>query len=257
MSKKNNINSKDEFINFFSHFKKAIFTNFKSNIQSDLSKIEDYIDKLSSDDWEHNNTSITFTNIDLGQGAMPNSAYRGTGKVKLKFSGKGRVYEKNEICNPLQNMSMELLIVIERKKDGILKPLTSAWHLDKHSDTQKAGEKNVESNFSHPEYHFHFGGRQLTDDQNISGNILLIGSPRIQYFPMDIILAIDFVIQNFYEKEKRTSLTKNPDYVKAVQNAKQRIWKPYIIAMAKEIGLHSSLNDFQFTDNFPQQTFGH
>ena len=67
------------------------------------------------------------------------------------------------------------------------------WHLDR--------EKNTAGDFIHPLYHLHTGGNKLKDDSIDAGELVFIGSPRIPHPPMDIILAVHFVIQNFITME--------------------------------------------------------
>ncbi len=209
------------------------------------------INAKGGENWECPSSTIIFKKIDLGQKAMPKSAYRGEGKVKLIVKGQGIAYESNTICNPLETMSVQIIIEVARRKKGAEKVLKASWHMDKQSDLKKAqtanslnnnnlseyqrsiiaSEQENDDEFHHSEYHLHFGGKELTEDANINGNILLLGSPRIQYYPMDIILAIDFVIKNFYAIDKRKKLEKTK-YTKVVERAKERLWKPYIYAMA-------------------------
>lgn len=82
-------------------------------------------------------------------------------------------------------------------------------------------------NFAHPEYHFHFGGKNLHEHRNKFGNILVIDSPRIMHYPMDFPLAVHFILTNFYSREKRHNLVNNPTYIKIIKNAKERVLRPY------------------------------
>jgi hypothetical protein len=226
------------------------------------------------ENWECPTSTIIFKKIDLGQKAMPKSAYRGEGKVKLIVKGQGIAYESDTICNPLETMSVQIIIEVARKKKGNEKVLKASWHMDKQSDLKKAQTANLQNNnnlseyqrtvvaseqesedeFHHSEYHLHFGGKELTEDANINSNILLLGSPRIQYYPMDIILAIDFVIKNFYAIEKRKKLEKT-QYTRVVEKAKERLWKPYIYAMAQKYDTNR-FGDLTIDTTFTDQISG-
>lgn len=248
----NKKNTRSEFIAEWQIFIKNLNQEFSVYFESPTLGAIAGINAKGDENWECPTTVIIFKDIDLGQKAMPKSAYRGEGKVKLIVKGQGIAYESDTICNPLETMSVQIIIEVARKKKGAEKALKSAWHMDKQSDlkkTQKANASNTnniseyqqdiiaseqenDDEFHHSEYHLHFGGKELTEDVNINGNILLLGSPRIQYYPMDIILAIDFVIKNFYSIDKRRKLEATK-YTKVVERAKERLWKPYIFAMAQ------------------------
>lgn len=94
------------------------------------------------------------------------------------------------------------------------------WHLDK--------EVNIEGRFIHPLYHFHAGGKRL---QNLEkGELMLISSPRIPHPPMDIILAIHFVIQNFInsrEIAQKNQLLADDNYINIIKRAQKRVLDPY------------------------------
>ena len=66
-----------------------------------------------------------------------------------------------------------------------------AWHLD--------CEENTQGKYIHPHFHFHAGGKKLSGLN--TGELLLISSPRIAYPPMDLPLAINFIIHNFVHQE--------------------------------------------------------
>lgn len=70
-----------------------------------------------------------------------------------------------------------------------------AWHLD--------CEENIQGKFIHPHFHFHAGGKKLSGLG--TGELLLISSPRIAYPPMDLPLAINFIIQNFIHQKEMSS----------------------------------------------------
>lgn len=99
------------------------------------------------------------------------------------------------------------------------------WHLDK--------EDNLHGRLIHPRYHFHAGGKHLKDIEK--GNLVFISSPRIPHPPMDIILAIHFVIQNFIngnEIDKKTNLLADPKYTDLIERAQKRILDPYFQSIA-------------------------
>ena len=101
------------------------------------------------------------------------------------------------------------------------------WHLDK--------EENTDGKFMHPLYHFHAGGKDIKDFLYEEGGVVIISSPRIPHPPMDIILAIHFIIQNFVnssEYPQKLKLLQDDNYVDIIERAQERILKPYFNVMA-------------------------
>ena len=114
------------------------------------------------------------------------------------------------------------------------------WHLDR--------ELTTEGNLIHPYYHFHAGGRKLSPYD--IGDLVMIGSPRIPHPPMDLFLAIHFVILNFLNNKdfpEQKKILKDDDYVSIIDRAQKRILKPYFKTIAEDSG-H---NDFSRFSLFP------
>ena len=101
------------------------------------------------------------------------------------------------------------------------------WHLDK--------ETNTEGDFVHPLYHFHAGGNKIIEKGIEVGELMFIGSPRIPHPPMDIILAIHFIIQNFVnngEFAQKQKLFEDDDYKDIIERARNRTLDPYFQSIA-------------------------
>ncbi|KGO93655.1 hypothetical protein [Flavobacterium subsaxonicum] len=107
--------------------------------------------------------------------------------------------------------------------------LHSSWHLDRHI-FDKLDEENK---FSHPHYHFTFGGNKMKDalGKFNYGQSLILPTPRIAYPPMDAILGIDFIIQNYYNKNKVKNILTDSEYIRIVGGAQERLWKPYYMSI--------------------------
>ncbi len=84
---------------------------------------------------------------------------------------------------------LELNVVLRAGKSN---EFLGAWHLDRH-----VGETEEPVNSLHPLYHFHFGGHQLKELNDDVGRLLILDSPRLPHYPMDIFLGIDFVLSHF------------------------------------------------------------
>jgi hypothetical protein len=136
--------------------------------------------------------------------------------------------------DPFTALSVD--IVARGKKEG--RSLLNAWHLDRHLDSDDArpaiGREEEASDQVgsevHPLYHFHFGGRLLTgpvdEDELDLGDLLLLEPPRIMHPPMDAILAVDFLLANFYPADRYILMSEN-EYATVVQKSQDRFWKPY------------------------------
>jgi hypothetical protein len=66
------------------------------------------------------------------------------------------------------------------------------------------------------------------------GSVLLPEPPRIAYPPMDAVLAVNFVLANFFGDEWRSLVGANGDseYVKLLTHAQNRFWRPYSQALS-------------------------
>ena len=49
---------------------------------------------------------------------------------------------------------------------------------------------------------------------------------------MDVILGIDFILQNYFPLEKISKLLDDSRYKEIVFNSQVRLWKPYYLSMA-------------------------
>ena len=149
-------------------------------------------------------------------------------KVDFKISG----FNGKNIYDPIISLSFNIKITAKSLSLDVEHEIFSSWHLDKNIKN-KEGDEDNEANFFHPEYHFHFGGHTMTKEMESNfGSLFLLESPRLAHLPLDGVLAIDFIIRNFYEKEKHKKLTAKPDYIKILRKAQERFWKPYILGLA-------------------------
>jgi hypothetical protein len=144
--------------------------------------------------------------------------------------------EQEYVGDPFKRLSVNILA--RAKVDQ--KPLLCAWHLDRHLTAEEGeatpalglvkDEASVGDSEIHPLYHIHFGGHRLTgpiDDESADlGDILLLEPPRLPHPPMDAVLAVDFILSNFYPANRQTLLADNA-YIGLVKGAQARYWKPY------------------------------
>lgn len=140
-------------------------------------------------------------------------------------------YSENEIKDSiLQNERTKYGVqIVVYGKTSESPSYKMSWHLDKHIRSQN-DERG--KGFAHPEYHFNMGGFALTKEENFDfGQILLIDTPRLIHPPLDIVLSIDFVLKNFYGIRVK-NLTDSNQYKTIISNAKERLWRPFYIALA-------------------------
>lgn len=101
------------------------------------------------------------------------------------------------------------------------------WHLDR--------EPATDGNFIHPYYHFHAGGHHIGD--RTPGDLLLISSPRLPHPPMDIFLAIHFIILNFFNTKdfrEQKKILHDDEYQSIIERAQKRILHPYFSVLNNE-----------------------
>lgn len=128
--------------------------------------------------------------------------------------------------DPLHELELNLLIWGENEE----KDLLSAWHLDRH--ISKEGDEMCTD---HPLYHFQFGGKKMREQIQEYGELLVPEAPRIAFPPMDAVLAVNFVLANFFGDQWKSlvDLEEGDDeYRKLVADAQNRLWRPYAQALS-------------------------
>ena len=108
-----------------------------------------------------------------------------------------------------------------------------SWHLD--------CEEVINGKFVHPRFHFHAGGRKISGLD--TGQLLMISSPRIAYPPMDLPLAINFIIRNFIHKndmEDQYNILTHKQYTIPVKNSIVEILKPYFNEVHAKVDTNQS-----------------
>ena len=124
--------------------------------------------------------------------------------------------------------------------DDDMKEYVNWWHLDKNieSDTPK---------FTHPYYHFQAGGNEI--ETVYSGDLILLGAPRLPHPPMDLFLGFNFIINNFYSSKDFDFVNKllaDTTYQEIIYRAQKRMWEKYFLAYSD-----NSHNHFTRKNVFP------
>lgn len=177
--------------------------------------------------------------------------------LELKISLTEKGYAVNSICDSIEQSAgnpynVQLITYGKTSTDTVNYKMS--WHLDKHIRSIDVMDGRGKG-FIHPEYHFNMGGFALTKESNFDfGNILLIDTPRIMHPPLDIVLSIDFVLKNFYGIRVK-SLTDSRQYKRIISDSKNRLWRPYFIALAN-CWESPMLNTFDIQENYGVMSFG-
>lgn len=158
------------------------------------------------------------------------------------------------IHDPLDKLEFNIelfgYLLNEDFQDGI--HLHSSWHLDRHI----FDGLEEENKYSHPHYHFTFGGNKMKNQIGTYdyGQSLILPTPRIAYPPMDAILGIDFIIQNYYNKNKVRNIVSDSKYIEIISEAQERLWKPYYMSIFSKWNCAVSANinsDFNYNKLLP------
>lgn len=183
-------------------------------------------------------------NIDSMGSTLPND----TIDLKLKFSIsiKGKTKNTEVLYDPIEELFFDIEVMGISKSNG---NVFCSWHLDRH---QPKNSDKLE-HYSHPKYHFSFGGKKA-EETDFYGSTLILPTPRFIYPPMDAVLGIDFIVQNYIHKNKRQALVTHSDYNSIVKKSQERLWKPFfncILSNWQEPNKLSVEDDFHYAKLLP------
>lgn len=142
--------------------------------------------------------------------------------------------------DPLHGFYLDINIHAYKNKSDTKKSFCSSWHLDRHLN-------NSNTKYTHPSYHFQFGGKKM---ELIDEELLVLSSPRIPHPPMDLFLGFHFILSNFYSNKQYSfvnSLLLNEDYKTIIKRAQERLWTPYF----KAFDSTNTHQDFTINNLFP------
>lgn len=145
----------------------------------------------------------------------------------LNLTVQGACEAGGEFCDPFHAYQMEIVIQAQGRVGGQPVELRAAWHLDRDEPDVNDGLQR----FVHPVYHMQYGGRTMRDSGLAFGSALILESPRIAHPPLDAILAVDFVLTNYFESN-RLQFRQELRYASLLTSATHRIWRPYAHALA-------------------------
>jgi hypothetical protein len=201
-------------------------------LETAIAKVKD----PSKPSWGYDIPRLEFVNLDLGRVVCPNlhEDFLKNAVLELKLNISCLSNMPDPIDDPIKDFGIQIIVKIRTLEKVIAK---NAWHFEPHPAVDDNGNPSKQPEFHHPLYHLHFGGYELTNETEglQYGNILILEAPRIMHPPMDIVLAIDFVLNNFYSYhscQPLINLTSEPDYIRIVKNARERFWKPFAFGLA-------------------------
>jgi hypothetical protein len=177
--------------------------------------------------WGYTLSPLVFR-LKAGMKSIPHKVVNLT--LTLSLDCKGVWSDGDVAVDPFTYFELQLLIRGEALfgKEG-RSPVLSAWHLDR----EKYAKSPTAPRYIHPQYHLQYGGWDLRRTLNCfdSRNALILDSPRLAHPPMDGILAVDFVLTNFYDRTD-LSFREEREYSDLLSAAVRRVWRPYAQALA-------------------------
>lgn len=207
------------------------------------------ITKATATNWAYRLDKIVFEADEVG-GRLAYDTTEIT--VSLSVEIEGSVKDTQNIYNPLNKLLFDLEID-GWKPNATLNDFEfvyAAWHLDRHI----FGPADVKTKYSHPLYHFTFGGSKMeSKGHNMYGNSIIMPSPRLLYPPMDAALGIDFILQNYLHKDRIEKLITDPEYIQIIKNSQKRIWEPFFCSIYSHWnnGYYTTDADFTAAKLFP------
>lgn len=207
----------------------------------DFSSLYIFQGKMDSlDSFKYEIKDIVFNLNKRISGTMPETLNKYKISLDNTISLIQKDYTKNDVV--AKDYLFELNIdSYASNSDGNGKPYKNCWHLDKHIDSS-------EPKYTHPTYHFHFGGDYLKGLD--TGNISIFSSPRLPHPPMDFFLGFHFIISNFYSSKDFPFVNKlkgNHEYQQIIKRAQKRLWTPYFKAFDSK----NTHEDFTINKIFP------
>lgn len=166
----------------------------------------------------------------LIEGIIPKHLHRdgSIDRIIEKYNVLIRVWSVDDKLSYREDVDSKSLIekVIENDNRRVI----LRFHIDK-----KAPGSHIEE----PMYHMHFGGK--SEENEIAWYPKSIVVPRFYFFPLDIILAAEFILLNFFSIESY-ELREDPE------------WKSIVIT-AQEIFLRPSVTQYNSFINNKSNTF--
>lgn len=172
--------------------------------------------------WKYSIENLTFRGLGAFKVFQPDFDLQDA-ILQLSVIVEGRC-EDTENKDPLTSLAFHVSIEGDYMNDSEVRKARSAWHLDRHSETEAL-------EFAHPVYHLSFGGMFLQNllDRNTE-SVLLADTPRFVHPPLDAFLGVDLIATNFLGKSLSKFRT-DGEYVQIIKRWQEKLWKPYAYAL--------------------------
>ncbi len=203
---------------------KALLVKYLSLLVQDAGLIDRAVLKLQqprNEVWEYDMERLTFQDLNLERGRVEENA---SVELTIEISGPCKTSEEADM---LKTFCLRFVLNVRQGKTQ----KRSAFRFERHLCSDGDGEPE----FAHPLYHFQYGGRELTEDDDFDkGQVFFPDAPRLKHPPMDLVLAVDFVLNQFYSRDRAElgALFGDTGYKKLVEKARERFWKPYFLGVA-------------------------
>lgn len=220
---------------------KKTFKGFNSDLIEGLAQHCEVLKYAKSAEWSYFLEELVFPRNTLKVGKLdrtrPSRIKSYT--VVLSVKATGSYYDSSSDKDLVKHLVVDIVgqgfeeIINNQRLVNLLEShpeAICAWHLDSHPPQATIGE--YDSPFAHPRYHWQYGGEKVWHfDEGWFGTHLLLVSPRILHPPLDVILAIDFVLANFYAPIWK-ELRNESGYQRIIAAAQHYYWKPYFQQIA-------------------------
>lgn len=218
---------------------------FKENGTMEITKLEELITDVESKlggkkkkkmVFATKNEGIAFHTLTTGMSANPATKNQ---KLDLYLSMSFEYHsEEAEVDDIMKHYNLNLHIKGVQKNNPSNHDF--GWHQDGFEEMRLdvKRKKKRKLQFIHPYYHFHAGGTAIAGKG--PGSLMMLSSPRLPHPPMDIVLAVNFVICHFYSTHEtrfadELGIFEDEDYKQLVERAATRLYKPYYEEIKRDV----------------------
>lgn len=177
--------------------------------------------------WQYKFEGLIFKSIDLKGSQGIRHTHPQSIKlieVELHVYIEGQYLQADNLSDPFTDLVVELEI---RGYSEDATEYFSAWHLDRQIGAELIDQVN---HAAHPIYHFQYGGERVWNKQDREyGLHLLLETPRFPHPPLDAVLAVDFVLSNYFG-DIWNELRQDNAYRELIMSAQSMCWRPYAVA---------------------------
>lgn len=187
-------------------------------ISSAIEELRKMNDTNNKELWGYSISGMFFDMIEGSRNCNPNTATN----ISLEFNIeiKGTIDNCFKIKDPFTKLDFNIII---HGRESNQSDLICSYHLDRHIENDGGNEEST-----HPLYHFHFGGRGMSNNNYSFGNLILLESPRFAHYPMELILGVDFILANYFHDKWQKLLCEDGEYLNLIKSYRNFFWKPYV-----------------------------